>query len=108
MERKKIMRRGIIIGVLALVIVASACKRDSSPQPAQPGKPQAAARIDVPSALPANGFKAAITLVEPPAKLRSGQKETARARVKNARAVMGWPRGAPVNPSRNNKFYMRT
>ena len=108
MERKKIMRRGIIIGVLALVVVASACKRDSSPQAAPPGKPQATARNDVPTALPANGFKAAIMLVEPPAKLRSGQKETVRVRVKNASDVMWWARGAPVNPSPNNKFYIAT
>src|SRR5205085_7318874 len=106
MERKKIMRRGIIIGVLALVVVASACKRDSSPPAAQPGKPQATTRNDVPTALPANGFKAATTLVEPPTKLRSGQKETVRVRVKNASDVMWWARGARANTRPDNKFYV--
>jgi hypothetical protein len=108
MERNKIMRRGIIIGALALVAFTFACKREASPQPAQSGRPQAAARNDVPTALPANGFRAAITLVEPPTKLRSGQKETVRVRVKNASDVMWWARGAPVNPSSNNKFYIAT
>jgi hypothetical protein len=51
-------------------------------------------------------FKAELTIIEPPAKLRSGQKETVRVKVKNASEVMWWARGAPVNPRSDNKFYL--
>ena len=59
-----------------------------------------------PSALPSSGFKAAITLVEPPDKLRVGQKETVRVKIKNNSDVMWWSRGAPVNTRSDNKFYL--
>ena len=102
------MKRSLIIFALALVGFTSACKQNSSSQPGQPAKPQGAAHNDVPSALPASGFKAAITLVEPPDKLRSGQKETVRVKIKNATDVMWWARGAPANASASNKFYLAT
>ena len=60
----------------------------------------------MPSALPNNGFKAEITLIDPPAKLRTGQKETIRVKVKNASDVMWWARGARINTRPDNKFYI--
>jgi hypothetical protein len=59
-----------------------------------------------PSALPSSGFKAAITLVDPPDKLRVGQKETVRVKIKNNSDVMWWSRGAPANTRSDNKFYL--
>lgn len=61
---------------------------------------------DTPSALPNNGFKAQITLVEPPSKLRAGQKETVRVKVKNMSDVTWWARGAQINTRPDNKFYL--
>lgn len=59
-----------------------------------------------PTALPNNGFKAELALVEPPQKLRSGQKETVRVKIKNASDVMWWAQGAPANTRPDNKFYI--
>ena len=59
-----------------------------------------------PAALPENGFKAQITLPDPPARLRAGQKETVQVNVRNASDVQWWASGAPYNPSPDNRFYI--
>jgi hypothetical protein len=56
--------------------------------------------------LPANGFKAQITLANPPAKLRAGQKETIVVHVKNVSDVMWWLRGGEINEGQGNRFYI--
>src|SRR5213080_1951649 len=102
------MKAIITASVLSVSILAfmSGCKH----APTQP-----AARVQtvanrqggaVPSALPDNAFKAEITLLDPPAKLRAGQKETVRVKVKNASDVMWWARGARANTRPDNKFYV--
>ena len=100
------MKAIITASVLTVSILAFGCKQ----APTQP-----AARVqtvanrqagDVPSALPDNAFKAEITLLDPPAKLRAGQKETVRVKVKNASDVMWWARGARANTRPDNKFYV--
>lgn len=59
-----------------------------------------------PGPLPDNGFKALITLQDPPAKLRTGQKQTIQMKVKNASDVIWYARGAEVNNAPSNKFYL--
>ena len=59
-----------------------------------------------PAALPENAFKASITLVEPPAKLRAGENKTILVKVKNASDSMWYARGAKVNTNPDNKFYV--
>jgi hypothetical protein len=66
----------------------------------------AAARGDVPSALPDNGFKAIISVADAPARLRTGQKEAIQVTVKNASDVPWYARGAVVNTAPSNKFYL--
>jgi hypothetical protein len=56
--------------------------------------------------LPNTAFKAEISLVDPPTKLRAGQKETVRVKIKNASNEMWWARGAPVNTRPDNRFYI--
>lgn len=56
--------------------------------------------------LPDGGFKAQLTLPDPPAKLRAGQKETVQVRVKNASDVMWWAQGGEVNEGQGNKYYL--
>src|SRR5215813_3093669 len=107
-ELRRVMRRVIITGALALAVLNLACRGGSLQAPVQKGTPGVAARPDVPAALPTNGFKAAITLVEPPSKLRTGQKETIRVKIRNASEAMWWARGAQVNASSSNKFYIAT
>ncbi len=72
----------------------------------QPGANNATTRGDVPAALPDNAFKAVITIAEPPAKLRSGQKQTIQVKVKNASDVLWYARGAASNDAPSNKFYL--
>jgi hypothetical protein len=91
--------------VVAMILFALACA-GKPPGPVVQTQPPKDQPPTEPVALPNNGFKAEITLVEPPAKLRSGQKETVRVKVKNTSDVMWWSRGAPVNPRSDNKFYL--
>src|SRR5438067_7437576 len=102
------MKTTITASILSVSVLAfmSGCKQ----APTQPAASvQTAATTqggDVPSALPNNGFKAELTLIDPPAKLRTGQKETIRVKVKNASDVMWWARGARINTRPDNKFYI--
>lgn len=70
-----------------------------------PGTP-APAWGTVPSALPDNGFKAVLSVADPPAKLRTGQKETIQVKVKNASDILWYARGAEVNNAPSNQFYL--
>ncbi len=97
------MRVVIIVVTVAIFGLTLACSRSSTPPAAAPVKAQTA-----PGPLAANGFKAQITIVEPPAKLRSSQKETIHVRIKNASEIMWWARGAEINASSSNKFYIAT
>ncbi len=56
--------------------------------------------------LPDGGFKAELTLPDPPAKLRAGQKETVQVRIKNASEVFWWARGGETNDRNDNTFYI--
>src|SRR5882672_1971119 len=62
------------------------------------------AQSDEPGPLPDKGFKAEITLLDPPVKLRAGQKETIRVKIKNASDVMWWARGGRANKRPDNTF----
>lgn len=56
--------------------------------------------------LPDSGFKAEITISDPPTKLRTGQVETITFRVKNASNVTWWQRGGEINERSDNNFYI--
>ncbi len=56
--------------------------------------------------LPEGGFKAQITLADPPAKLRAGQQERVTVRIKNASDVFWWARGGELNDDPGNKFVL--
>ena len=92
----------------ATLLFALACAGNSTrmPSPVVPTQPPKAQAPNEPAALPNNAFKAEITLIEPPAKLRSGQKETVRVKIKNASDVVWWARGAQINPRPDNRFYL--
>src|SRR5215831_6938887 len=61
---------------------------------------------DAPGPLADKGFKARITLIDLPAKLRVGQKETVQVKIKNESDLMWWSRGGRINTRPDNKFYM--
>ena len=56
--------------------------------------------------LPEGGFKAQLTLPDPPAKLRAGQKETVQVHIKNVSDVFWWARGGEINERSDNHFYL--
>lgn len=85
-----------------VALIASGCGQN---KPSTPGGSKSASS-GLPSALPDNGFKALVTLVDPPVKLRAGQKETIQVSVRNASDVLWYARGAAVNTSPDNKFYI--
>lgn len=59
-----------------------------------------------PHALPNEGFKAQVTLVDPPAKMRASESQTLKLHVKNESSLTWWMRGAEINPASDNKFYI--
>ena len=73
--------------------------------PATSGTPVPAAS-NVPSALPDNAFKAVLTVVDPPTKLRTGQKQTIQVKVKNASDVLWYVRGAAVNLNSDSRYIL--
>jgi len=104
------MKKALLVVAICCALVMTGCSKptltsssEGSNAAVPPGRPQA---------LPENGFKASITLVDPPTKLRVGEKHTLRVKVKNASDVMWYARGAEFNnstefkPSTDNKFYL--
>jgi len=87
-----------------------ACGGNPVNKPSNVGTPPAAVSPtpsgETPLALPTNGFKAEITMIDPPAKLRTGQKENLRVKIKNASDVVWWARGGRINTRPDNKFYI--
>ena len=89
------MKLGILLLAAGCLTLAMGCK----PKPATTGSPASSAtpisRAAAP--LPNSGFKAQLTLSEPPAKLRTGQKEVITVKVKNASDVVWRQRGGEIN-----------
>ena len=99
----------VILILLAIVSgFTFACSRNPTNSRNNIAQNQAAqsARSESPSELPAEAFKAEITLIDPLAKLRPGQKEILRVKIKNASQMIWWARGGPINTRPDNKFYI--
>src|SRR4051794_23317051 len=99
-----LIRRLVLICALSLTGSLLACG-GKAPTATQTQPPRAQEPAE-PAALPSNAFKATITLIDPPTKLRAGQKETIRVKIKNSSDVQWWSRGARVNTRSDNKFYI--
>jgi hypothetical protein len=100
------MKMRTMLMVAAITLSLAACGRK---QPAANGNSEGASRPAAsmtPGPLPEGGFKAQITLPDPPAKLHAGEKATIQVRVKNASDVMWWARGGATNTRDDNKFYI--
>src|SRR6266705_5667542 len=84
-------------GLLAVLLIGGS---NEQTKPASPVNSREA------HALPDSAFKAKITLIEPPDKLRVGQKETIRLNVKNASTEQWYSRGGELNTYPDNRFYL--
>ncbi len=87
-------------------LLVSGCQAETTSNAPAPAPASKSTIPSGPAALPENGFKAAITLVDAPSRLRPGQKQTIQVRVKNGSDVMWYARGAEVNTNPDNKFYL--
>lgn len=103
--------RYLSLALAAGVLLLGAC--DSTPEGGAnanggantAGAANTAATPDTPYAtgpLPANGYKAQLTPVDPPARMRAGQKQTIQVRVRNASDVAWKVRGG----EQSNKYYI--
>ena len=99
------LRIVLLAAALGCATLAMGCK----PKPAANSASPAATATTISKnagPLPVNGFKAQITLSDPPAKLRAGQKEVITMKVKNTSDVVWWQRGGEINDRPDNKFYI--
>lgn len=101
------LRITLLAAAFACVIVAAGCKPKTTTNTASPAQSANAPVVSrVAGPLPDKGFKAQITLPDPPLKLRMGQKETITVKVKNTSDVIWWQRGGEINERDDNKFYI--
>ena len=99
------IRSFLVTLAACFALIAVGCQSEP-PSNTPTAGPQSAAAAGQPSALPEAAFKASITLVDPPEKLRAGQKQTIQVKVKNASDTVWYARGAAVNTNPDNKFYL--
>ena len=99
--RLRIVLLATALGCVTLVI---GCGKTTPPGAPVPGTPAVVSKAAGP--LRDSGFKAQITLPDPPAKLRAGQKEVVTLKVKNLSDVVWWQRGGETNDRSDNKFYI--
>jgi hypothetical protein len=99
------MKLGIILLAAGCVTLAVGCKPKPTTTTGSPGS-SATPISKAAGPLPDSGFKAQITLPDPPAKLRAGQKEVITVKIKNASNVVWWQGGGETNGRADNKFYI--
>lgn len=101
------LRATVITAAFACAIFAVGCKSEKpTANNATPVNANQPATPKMAGPLPESGYKAQITVPDPPAKLRAGQKETIVVHVKNASDVMWWLRGGETTDRNDNKFYI--
>jgi hypothetical protein len=98
------MRVLVTAATLALALAASACGGGERTAETTPTSTPEVAKEAGP--LPDGGFKAALSLPEPPARLRAGEKTPVRVRIKNASDIFWWARGGAINNRPDNMYYL--
>jgi len=99
------LKNSLLISALALNVLVYGCSRSGN-TPVNSSTGTQRTQSSEAAALPAEGFKAELTLVDPPTKLRSGEKITVQVKIKNASSVFWWARGGAVNARQDNMFYL--
>ena len=104
------IRESLIVIPLACTLIFAGCSKQKTANTGANtgGAPntKTPAPAKTPGPLPASGYRALITLQDPPAKLRTGQQETLKLHVKNTSDVFWWLRGGETNDRKDNKFYL--
>lgn len=107
--RLKISIIGVVV-IATTLLIAVACSREPNNPALDTSKnivkePTAAVTKEA-RALPPAAFKAQLSLVDPPAKMRTGEKQTIQIKVKNASDQPWFARGGEVNKNPDNRFYL--
>ncbi|PYT03082.1 MAG: hypothetical protein DMF65_05000, partial [Acidobacteria bacterium] len=100
------MKTRAVLTAFALAFALGACGKKKSATNANAANANRAAASRTPGPLPDAGFKAQITLPDPPAKLRAGEKARVQVHIRNASDVFWWARGGETNTRDDNKFYL--
>ena len=98
------MFRFLALICVLILITTIGCKKEPTPGPVSTTPSTQVSKVAGP--LPENAFKAQITLVDPPSKLRTGEKVSVNVRIKNASDVFWWARGGEINDRSDNTFYL--
>lgn len=96
-------RMALTFAFVALALASGGCRRK---QAANASNSNAPAASKTPGPLPDAAWKAQLTLPDPPAKLRAGEKTRVTVHIKNASDVFWWARGGEINTRDDNKFYL--
>lgn len=91
--------------LVVVAIVISGCSKNETAPDVNPTSPSPVAK-QTPGPLPEHGFRAQIAIIDPPTKLRVGQKETINVKIRNTSDVFWWARGGEINDRADNKFYL--
>ena len=85
--------------LLSVLIGCKTPRNSTNSQATQPPK-------ESPAPLEDAAYKAQLSFVDPPTKLRVGQQVRVQIKIKNDSSVFWWSRGGPVNTRADNKFYI--
>jgi hypothetical protein len=107
-ERTLFMKISVFLTVAIILAALSAACSTSEPTAPNANTPVATAPPGPKPAgpLPDSGFKAVITIADPPTKLRAGQKETIKFTIKNTSDAIWWQRGGETTDRTDNLFYL--
>jgi hypothetical protein len=98
---RKFFLLSVVVGCVALVL---SCTKKPVSMTSPAVTPSPVSKTAGP--LPDSGFKAQVTLADPPKQLRAGQKEVITVKVKNISDAIWWQRGGEINDRPDNKFYI--
>ena len=101
------LRNSALCALLSLMLF-SGCRTETAPDaPATNASPaQTPVQQTGAGPLPDSGFKAEVTALDPPARLRPGQVAVINIKVKNTSDVIWWQRGGETTDRSDNKFYI--
>lgn len=99
-------RLALTAAAIALAFAFGGCRGKQAAQGNAPSNMAVPVAGSTPGPLPDAGRKAQITLPDPPAKLRAGEKTTVTVHIKNASDVFWWARGGEINTRSDNWFYI--
>jgi len=98
------MKPLLFIVTFCVLTIFAGCK--SSPTNSAKTQPTPQPPKESPAPLEDAAYKAQLSFVDPPTKLRVGQQVRVQIKVKNDSSISWWARGGPVNSRDDNKFYI--